>query len=563
MSLIHSSAGGGSSSSAPLYGRALIDRDFQHHAPGVLRLNNGSFGACPRPVLAVCDALRAEWMAQPDAFYMKRLAPGMEAARLAVAQQVARCNSDDVVVLDNLTTASSIVCGHWLADDIRAHHHHAIKRRSVVAYTSDTGCDSNGTVTATGTGNPCCTSTTDSTTAALAQTTATAVSTSRVITEYIVLVTSLCYGSVRNAISHAQAKLKTDGLTLRVECVDITFPVRKSADLVTAFRNALVKLKADASVSSNALRLAVFDHISSVPAIVFPVREIIPLLRAAGFARIFIDGAHAPGNILELDVPSLGADFYAANLHKWLLTPTSAAFLWTRPAEMTTARAAAAVAPGSASPVSAASVKESSSVSGKDITATNCAINSRPASSIVEFTPALHHPVISHNYGVPAGARATEDGLNGGLGAEARMLGTRDYAAMLSVPAALAYYQTEMGGQQAIRRNIAEAWAAAEMLAAAWKTRIGTPPECACSMVMVALPKAFGNTRKDGQDMRTRLAATAHARDFTGGIVTQFCYPADDCLWLRLSMACYNERADYEVLRDAVLSELATISNSS
>ena len=44
-----------------------------------------------------------------------------------------------------------------------------------------------------------------------------------------------------------------------------------------------------------------------------------------------VDGAHAPGQVEDLDLESLGVDFYSGNLHKWALAPRGCAVLWCRP----------------------------------------------------------------------------------------------------------------------------------------------------------------------------------------------------------------------------------------
>jgi len=55
--------------------------------------------------------------------------------------------------------------------------------------------------------------------------------------------------------------------------------------------------------------LVIADYISSRPALLLPVKELISICRRHG-AMAFVDGAHTPGQI-ELDLETLGADFFA------------------------------------------------------------------------------------------------------------------------------------------------------------------------------------------------------------------------------------------------------------
>ena len=101
------------------------------------------------------------------------------------------------------------------------------------------------------------------------------------------------------------------------------------AELPTILESEQQVVQAIAAAFTPRTRLLVIDHITSPTAAVFPVAQIVRAARAAGIA-VFVDGAHAPGQI-ELDVPALGADWYTGNAHKWFFAPRGCGLLWTAP----------------------------------------------------------------------------------------------------------------------------------------------------------------------------------------------------------------------------------------
>jgi isopenicillin-N epimerase len=128
-----------------------------------------------------------------------------------------------------------------------------------------------------------------------------------------ILVSDLVYGGVLRAALFAA---RERGATVRT--VEMPHPFR-SEQLADAFANAV----------GPRTRLAIVEHITAQSALVFPLRETAARLKAKGVA-VLADAAHAPGQI-PVDIPSLGVDWYVANLHKWAWTPRSSGILWAAP----------------------------------------------------------------------------------------------------------------------------------------------------------------------------------------------------------------------------------------
>jgi isopenicillin-N epimerase len=127
------------------------------------------------------------------------------------------------------------------------------------------------------------------------------------------LVTDHAYGACSNALAFvAQAT------GARVVVAKVPFPIASDDEVLAAI----------VSACSDKTRLALVDHVTSSTAIVFPVARICTELGQRGI-DVVIDGAHAPG-MLELNIPALGATYYAGNCHKWLCAAKGAGFLWVR-----------------------------------------------------------------------------------------------------------------------------------------------------------------------------------------------------------------------------------------
>lgn len=211
-------------------------------------LNHGSFGACPREVLAAQDAWRAKMEARPIEFLDRTLEDAFQTAREKIAPFLG-LPRDDFAFVTNATSGVNAVL------------------RSLQFEPGDE-----------------------------------------------LLTTSHVYPAVRQTMKYLAARA---GATLREVTIDL--PLSKPDDVLTALRAA----RTDRS------RLVLVDHITSPTALRFPVEAIVKWCRDENLL-VFVDGAHVPG-MLELDVASIGADWYTGNFHKWCCAPKGAAFLYAAP----------------------------------------------------------------------------------------------------------------------------------------------------------------------------------------------------------------------------------------
>jgi len=242
-------------------------------------------------------------------------------------------------------------------------------------------------------------------------------------------------------------------------------------------------------------RIALVDHVTSPTGMVLPIADIVRRLDAVGVDTL-VDGAHAPG-MLDLDIASIGAAYYAGNWHKWVCAPKGAGFLFVR----------------------------------------------------ADRRDAVRPTVISH------GANSDRADL-GRFREEFRWTGTADPTAALCVPAAIDAVGAlvEGGWAQVRERNRGMALAARATLA----DRLGLEAVCPASMVgslaAMVLPAAPG-----GGDGCAPGVSVGYPTELQRRLVGEWGVQVPIVPWgahggrlVRVSSHLYNAPAGHDVLADAL-----------
>ncbi|GMH07704.1 hypothetical protein Nepgr_009544 [Nepenthes gracilis] len=288
------------------------------------------------------------------------------------------------------------------------------------------------------------------------------------------------YGAVKKSVQAYVSR--AGGYVIEVS---LPFPVYSNDEIVAEFRNALNKAK----LENRKVRLAVIDHITSMPSVVIPVKELVKICREEGVDQVFVDAAHAIG-CTRVDVEDIGADFYTSNLHKWLFAPPSVAFLYCRKA--------------------------------------------------YEFDD-VHHPVVSHEYGKGLPVESAWIGTRD----YSSQLVVPEVLDFIN--------RFEGGLEGIMKRNHEKVVEMGEMLANVWGTQIGCSPDMCSSMIMVGLPTSLGiESEKDTLNLRNHLRENFGVevpiyyrppKEGEVNVVTGYA---------RISHQVYNTIEDYYKFRDAV-----------
>lgn len=288
------------------------------------------------------------------------------------------------------------------------------------------------------------------------------------------------YGAIKKSV-HAYVS-RAGG---RVIEVHLPFPISSNEQIISEFRKALE----DGKSNGHKVRLAVIDHITSMPSVVIPAKELVEICRNEGVDQIFVDAAHGIG-CTKVDMKEIGADFYTSNLHKWFFCPPSVAFLYCRKSD--------------------------------------------------KFSN-LHHPVVSHEYG---NGLAIESSWIGTRDYSAQLV-------VPEVLEFVDRFEGGIEGiRESNHEKVVEM---GEMLVEAWGTNLGSPPEMCSSMAMVGLPSCLGiSSNLDGLKLRTHLRDYfgievpiyyAVPKDGEVDPITGYA---------RISHQVYNSVDDYYKFRDAV-----------
>ncbi|ETO35417.1 hypothetical protein RFI_01646 [Reticulomyxa filosa] len=127
---------------------------------------------------------------------------------------------------------------------------------------------------------------------------------------------STAYPMVKNTMAFLVSTFSNEQL---VE-VNVTTPMLSNNTLLLQAIEQAIQMEINNNNGKNPIYLASFSHITSTPAVILPVAQIIALCKKYGILTL-IDG---------VNVSTLDPDFYLSNGHKWLYSSRGSAILYVK-----------------------------------------------------------------------------------------------------------------------------------------------------------------------------------------------------------------------------------------
>ncbi len=130
-----------------------------------------------------------------------------------------------------------------------------------------------------------------------------------------IIMTSHVYNACANVMEYI-----ADNYQVEIKICDLEFPFE---DVDQWVEEIISKVDSKS-------RIVLIDHITSPTAVINPVQKISSQVKNINpTTLVLVDGAHSPGQI-PVNLESLNIDFYTGNLHKWMFTPKTSAFLYVK-----------------------------------------------------------------------------------------------------------------------------------------------------------------------------------------------------------------------------------------
>ena len=278
------------------FGDTSLSSSIFSFAPGYVNLHCGSYGATPKYVVQYKDHIRNVLYSRPHVWDDVNSTHIMDVLRQDIAQYLGIPNHNDLVFTINAS--------HCLMAVIRSLMDHFLSQFLGISNDSNQSSRSHSD-----------------------------------LSEYSIIYFNTGHGAYISPLKHYQ-KL------WNISLIEVEF----TAEILRDYKSIIEKIN-DTLIShgllpnnnrpnsgdsenadnskENKVIFAVFSHITSIPSLILPLHDIVSLLHDYNIMTV-VDGAHAMGQIYDLNIAASDCDIYISNAYKWFYSPWNTAVIYVK-----------------------------------------------------------------------------------------------------------------------------------------------------------------------------------------------------------------------------------------